>query len=326
MKNYVIIDWFKKLVKYIQAQIDISPNDKTFVSNTFRLKQIKNALDIITKYPKEIKSGKDLAHIDGIGKGTVKRIDEILETNKLSEIVSTDENDKLSNAVEELSKVHGIGQKKAYELVTKYGIKSIDELERAYNDGKIGLNNIILTGLKYHKIYQQHIPRQEIDKIKIYLKSKIKDDMSLTICGSYRRKSDYSNDIDVLLTSKIFDTQNLLNFVDSLKKDKFIIDDLTDKDYKIKYMGYCKYKLNPIRRIDIRYVPLESYATALLYFTGSGNFNRKMRSIAEQLGYLLNEYGLYKLKNNQKIKVNTRTEKDVFDKLNMEYLSPEKRK
>ena len=41
-------------------------------------------------------------------------------------------------------------------------------------------------------------------------------------------------------------------------------------------MGMCKIGDNPVRRIDIRFVPYESKA-AILYFTGSGEFNRIMR-------------------------------------------------
>ena len=84
-------------------------------------------------------------------------------------------------------------------------------------------------------------------------------------------------------------------------------------------MGFCK--SDKVRRIDIRYVPYKSYYSALLYFTGSGEFNRNMRTVAISLGYKLNEYGLYK--NGKKIKV--KSEKDIFNELGMEYVDPSKR-
>jgi DNA polymerase beta len=50
-------------------------------------------------------------------------------------------------------------------------------------------------------------------------------------------------------------------------------------------MGFCQLDNNPLaRRIDIRYVPYKSYYTALLYYTGSKNFNIEMRSIALKWG------------------------------------------
>ena len=93
---------------------------------------------------------------------------------------------------------------------------------------------------------------------------------------------------------------------------------MTDKNIVTKYMGFCKYKNNPVRRIDIRYVPYKYYHSALLYFTGSADLNKQMRSIAIK-GYKLSEYGLFD-KNDKRIK--TKSERDIFKKLGLEYLHP----
>jgi len=111
------------------------------------------------------------------------------------------------------------------------------------------------------------------------------------------------------------------NFIQYLIKDKFIIDKLTEPDVLSKFMGFCKYP--DIYRIDIRFMPYDSYYTALLYFTGSANFNKKMRKQAIKLGYLLSEYGLYKKKTDEQININS--ENDVFKHLKMEYVEPNKR-
>lgn len=342
IKNEKIVTEFEKLIQQIKIQIDIAPSTNQYMTNHFRLKQIVNALTIIKKYPNEIKSGSDLKDIKGIGKGTISRIDEILKTGKLSEIKMQETEKKYSGHIKELEQIHGIGHAKAYELVTKYNIKTIEELKKAYNDGTIELSDLIITGLKYHGVYQEKIPRSEVDLVYQYLKEKAKlinKDLSVTICGSYRRLKPTSNDIDVLLShpkiktklqiSTLDENNYLFKFIEKLKEDKFILDDLTDKDYHIKYMGYCKLKRNkkdyPVRRIDIRYIPFDSQPTALLYFTGGANLNKRMRALAEQLGYLLNEYGLYKLNGDKKTKIKITSEKDVFDKLGMEYLPPEKR-
>jgi len=84
-------------------------------------------------------------------------------------------------------------------------------------------------------------------------------------------------------------------------------------------MGFLKYKDNPVRRIDIRFIPYESYHSALLYFTGSAELNKKMRQIAKNKKLKLSEYGLFK-ENGEKIPINN--ERDVFDILEMEFLIP----
>lgn len=340
-KNENIVNEFNKLIKQIKIQIENAPNTGQYVTNHYRLKQITNALQIIKNFPHTIKSSQDLDGYPGIGKGTKNRIDEILKTGKLSEIKLNEKEEKYSKYIQELQQVYGIGHKTAYDFVTKYNIKSVEELKKAYNEGTIELTNQIIIGLKYHNIYQENIPRNEIDKINDYLHLKIKSidkDLDIVICGSYRRQKPFSSDVDVLLfhpkvkTKLQISTNNenfLIKFVKKLKDDKFLLDDLTDKDYEIKYMGFCKFQTDdqeyPVRRIDIRYIPYDSYPTALAHFTGSANFNKKIRGLAEQLGYLLNEYGLYKLEGNKKIRIKIKSEKDIFEELGLEYLPPEKR-
>jgi DNA polymerase/3'-5' exonuclease PolX len=111
--------------------------------------------------------------------------------------------------------------------------------------------------------------------------------------------------------------------VNNLLKKKFLVESFTDTSVHTKYMGLYIWKgNNNYRRIDIRYIPYESYYSATLYFTGSTNFNKKMRMVALSIGYTLNEYGLFD-KNNKMFKV--KSEKDIFDLLNMEYVRPELR-
>ena len=112
----------------------------------------------------------------------------------------------------------------------------------------------------------------------------------------------------------------------SLKNTGFIKDDLTSIDSTTKYMGFCKLlKLN--RRIDIRLIPKKSLAPAMLYFTGSGDFNVNMRTYALTKGYTINEYGIYKVKPNGKkgFRIKTDTEEDIFNVLKLDYVEPQNR-
>ena len=237
-KNENIINEFSKLINQIKYDIDYSINKKEKLKNTFRLKQINNVIDILKKYPTEIKSGEQLKEIKGVGKGTISRINEILKKGKLSEIRVDKKYKKYMDYIEELEQIIGIGRKTAYDLVTKHNIKSINELKKKYKQGKIKLNDQILLGLKYHGVYKKDIPRSEINEIDIYLQNistKINKDLKLKICGSYRRKKPFSNDIDVLLTHpniksklKLKNKENyLIKLVNKLKSNKFIVDAIT---------------------------------------------------------------------------------------------------
>jgi len=74
-------------------------------------------------------------------------------------------------------------------------------------------------------------------------------------------------------------------------------------------------------QIDCRVVDEKSLGAALLYFTGSKNFNIKMRQIAIKRELKINEYGVF----NGTKPVAAATEKDMFKAFGMSYIEPELR-
>ena len=348
MINKKIIEEFERLVAFIRDETDklvYKKNTKMVSRNNFRLKIIRNIIGILKDYPKKITltNFQELKDIRGIGKGTLSRIEEILKKGYLKEVgqfvdIKKDKKDDKSNITE----VVGIGRTKALEFFN-LGIKDVKTLKKNVKNNQVDVNDKIKLGLKYHGVYKTKIPRKEIDEIYKMLKKIIKKmnkkysyskekQYCVEICGSYRREKNTSNDIDVLLTKlKTTDEsskndKHLSRFVKKLKKkiklnqnQPLLVDDMTDKHIKTKYMGFCKYKKKPVRRIDIRFIPYSSYASALLYFTGSSDLNKKMRTVAIKKGYKLSEYGLFK-KDGTKIK--TKTERDIFKKLGLEYIVP----
>ena len=207
------------------------------------------------------------------------------------------------------------------------------------------MNDKILLGLKYYKKFQERIPRKHIVDIEEFLNGRIKylnrkekltfrDKYILTVCGSYRRESDSSGDIDILITKMSTNekskdneafTENSKNVKKALEGNDYeplLIDNLTDVS-PTKYMGFGRFMCKLPVRIDIRFVPYSSYYTALLYFTGSGDLNKLMRNKAKECGYKLSEYSLVNLKTNKKMLINS--EEDVFKILGMNYIEPKNR-
>jgi DNA polymerase/3'-5' exonuclease PolX len=303
--NNNIIDVLKQYLEKIKAEKAI----------IYKINAITNLIKIIKMYPKEIKNGEELKDIKGVGKGSIEKINEILKTGTLSYLNN--------NIVSELTEVIGIGPSIANQLIQKYKIKSLDDLIKKVIKGEIEVNDKINLGLKYVGKFKGNIPRQHIDDVQDYLKQ---FNPNIIICGSYRRGLDFSSDIDILLynsqllTMNDVKKSNMLNdYVKLLTKNKFIVDNITNNNVT-KYMGFAKWE-NVIRRIDIRLIPYESIYTALVYFTGSYELNRIMRKKAKELGYKLNEYGLYK--NNESIHITS--EKELFKKLGIKYLKPTER-
>lgn len=346
--NPNLVSEFQKLVNFIQIEIDtakIKKDVKLATANSFRLKQVTNALNTIKKYPKKITLDNidEFAQFPGIGKGTIDRIKEIIEKGKLQEIANfadtVDDNKKL---IEELESIVGVGRAHALELISQ-GVKSVEDLKKKISKGKIEVNDKIALGVKYYGKFAGDIPREEIDKIykifesvikKLNTKHKLTDENKYVfeICGSYRRERPTSGDIDVLVSklgTKLDvteETNHLARFVDQLKKPiksndskPLLVDDMTDKNFTTKYMGFAQYKSNPFRRIDIRFISHDAYYPALLYFTGSADLNVKMRKIAKTMRLKLSEYGLTKA-DGTRLPINS--EHDFFKILKIEYLEP----
>ena len=350
MINSQIISEFEKLIAFYKNELDKmkkSEDVKNLTANTFRIRQLRNVVSILSKYPEKItlKNYQELKELDGIGAGTIQRVKEILENGKLAELESfTDTNGDKEKSIAELEEIVGVGRVKALEFYNQ-GITSVKMLKQKIKKGEIEINEKIELGLKYYGKYKTNIPRKEIDKVyKILTKvintvnkeNKLTEDNKyiFEVCGSYRREKTTSGDIDVLIskigtTDKNKDTTSLELFVNKLKEniktndDKpLLIDDITDKNFETKYMGFAKYKDNHVRRIDIRYVAYDSYYSALLYFTGSADLNKKMRNIAKSKGLKLSEYGLFKT-DGTKLKI--KSEEDFFKELDMDYISPNMR-
>jgi DNA polymerase/3'-5' exonuclease PolX len=342
-KNESLFLEFKKLVKineYLYTKLD-DPKEKMMYKH--KIISLKNSTKQIKIFPNEIKEGSQLKDISGIGKGTIARIDEFIKNKKLEEITNFCNQydcdsilyNKNPNLVyEDLITVFGIGDKMAKKLIETYKLKSVKELQKLVKENKVDLPDNIKTGLKYFGKVKNHIPRSEITQTREFIYEifeNLDPNLVFDICGSFRRKKPFSNDIDLLVTSYELIDENseksakiMKKIINSLEDKKFIIERLTDENSSTKFMGFCKSNKD-IRKIDIRLVPMKSFFPAYLYFTGSYEFNERMRGIAKRLGYKLNEYGLYKLDGDKENLIQIYSEKDVFDILGINYLEPHKR-
>ena len=147
--NSTIIHEFERLIAFITDELNESKkqNDlKKYTANQFRIKQLKNILIILKKYNTKITLDNlaELKNISGVGKGTIDRISEILQTGHLSELGNyVDVNIQKKKIVEELETVVGIGNVLANELVNS-GIKSVKDLIKKVNKKEIEVNDKIL--------------------------------------------------------------------------------------------------------------------------------------------------------------------------------------
>ena len=286
----------------------------------FRAKAYRQASESIIIYEGDIVTVEDLKNIPKIGKTTLSKLSEYINTGK---IVMLDNERK--DPINILTKVYGIGPKKAKEFVDK-GITSIEDLK---NNTDL-LNNAMKIGLTHYEDIEKRIPRDEIDvynEVFTTVFSKVTPpNSSFEIVGSYRRNAKTSGDIDLIITNKDNDHNAFITFVDALIEEKIIIEVLSRG--KSKSLVVTQIDDKPARRVDFLYASPDEYPFSILYFTGSKIFNTIQRQRALKLGYTLNEHGLYHIENGKKTtKVDKvfETEKDIFKFLGMEYIEPQNR-
>ena len=351
--NKYIVDEFIRYYMYIYSNYETS--EKSSKENYYKLLTIKKIIDNISKFKDKIISGNQFKIIKGIGEKTITRINEIIDTGKLSEI-KENKFESVTSAIKELSSIYGIGPSKASYFYETYKIKNIKDLIKADKKGLISLTNQMKLGIKYKDTLNEKIPNILIQKLDKFIQTKInKVDKKFTavICGSYRRKKNFSSDIDILITHENIkdskDSSKYLETIIELFTKYFIIDRLTEQ-FNTHFQGFASFKnISSIKkldkdktndfnieknvfRIDIIIVPQNSFHTALMHFTGSGIFNQQMRLHAKSLNMKLNEYNLIKYKNKENMQkdvsgkiIEINSEEDIFKNLLLKYLPPEER-
>lgn len=171
----------------------------------------------------------------------------------------------------------------------------------------------------------RQIPRAVISFLEKSIQTNFKKKHKL--CGSYRRKKLFSGDVDLVITSTWdkFNSDMLKSNI-SIKKPYAIGPDRVSTIIAISMTSTQQKKLNLSKRnwkikMDVFITNKYSYPFAILYATGSGEYNILMRAKAKRRGMLLNQHGLYK--NGKSISVST--EQDIFRLLDIPFKKPENR-
>jgi len=267
-----------------------------------------------------------LGEIKGIGNALVEKITELVETGEL-EYYNTLKASIPPGLIEMLD-VQGMGPKKVKAINEKLGVETIEELEKACETGKVAeldgfgakSQEKILESIAFKRQHASHHHRHKM----LIAAEPILDDLRshpdvirCDIAGSLRRGKEVSGDIDFLVSAK-----DSTDIMEAFTTRDGILSVLAAGDTKASVL------LEGGIQADLRVVDDSEYASALAYFTGSKEHNIVMRSRAIERGLRLNEYGLFKSKKetrDPKLRLDCKTEEDIFAALDLTYVPPELR-
>ena len=336
---------FLQKLKYLIHKHQINLEDEAGAS--FKARNYGKVITILSNYPHENIISK--THIETFLKENgfknpakiIVKSNEYIDTGTIAVADQVLREPALVSAIN-LTKIYGVGSKKAQSLFNDYGIHTISQLQQQVTLHPKILNAKQKMGLEYYDDLQLRIPRKEMmayNKSLAKISKKISPNLVFSVAGSFRRGLADSGDIDVLITSSspsVSPGPLRKQFIDALKKKGIIRAVLANGN--IKFMGITKLEdkgFSTARHIDIIHTSLKEYPFALVYFTGSGGFNVKMRGRALKLGYTLNEKYIYNKKTKKPVsssvilgkigKSSFETERDIMEFLDMKYVSPKKR-
>ncbi len=314
MKNSEIAKIFFETANYLKMK------DETFRSVAYN--KVALTLESMDQDVEDIynKGGlKALEEIPGVGKNLAQKIEEYIKTGKIKSYL--DLKKKTPIKLDEISRIEGMGPKKARVLFEKLGIKNVKDLERAAKDHKIAplfgfgekTEKNILEGIEFLK---KDKGRSLLGYIMPYVEEilarlgSLKEVKEISIAGSTRRMKETIGDVDILVASN---------------KPEKVMDFFVSLPGVVKIWGKGKTKssvrTNQGFDVDLRIVKVESFGSALQYFTGSKEHNIATRRVAISKGLKLNEYGVFK---GQK-RIAGRTEQDVYKAIGLSYIPPEMR-
>lgn len=205
--------------------------------------------------------------------------------------------------------INGIGPKTAESLESELGKpKDLDDAYEMLKSIFARLPIVTQQDITYRPL--KIIPYNLIEYIEKLLPK------NMVIAGSYRRKTPYSSDIDIVTLSP----NPIKTIADAAIHEISIVNPYSDGKDRISCLFHLK-NFGFHVKCDFFITNQEGFAYMLFYATGSKLFNIRMRKLAQKLGMKLNQYGLFK---RGKL-IEALSEEEIMTFLRLDYIKPEDR-
>jgi len=290
--------------------------------NPFKIRAYRNGADITSNHPHELSRLDEagLREIPGIGKDLAARICEIGATGDTAfhkELVA-----EFPATILDILRLQGVGPKTVATLYRELGIRTLDDLKLACADGRIralkGMGAkkeaLILKALEERERFAGRHLLSKAYEASAALQSYLREQApgaTIEAFGSLRRGCETIGDLDLLATG-----------APPALMDQFIEYPLVER-----VLGHGDTKSSILIQggfqADLRLIAPESRGAALQYFTGSKAHNIALRDRAIGLGFKLNEYGLFRIADQERVAGDS--EAEIYRALGLDEVPPELR-
>jgi DNA polymerase (family 10) len=300
VQNAEIADRFEQLADLLELQ----------GANPFRVRAYRNAARFIRGHSRSLAElldeGADLAELPGIGSDLAGKIATLVRTGHLPLLEQVAK--KVPAPLVPMTRIEGLGPKRAQALYKALKIRSLEDLARAARSGRI--RELPGFGARTEQLIAQRVERAATAEHRLrladaeqvagplvdYLRG-IDGVKAVEVAGSFRRRRETVGDLDVLV---------------SAARGAKVMDDVVryEEVAEVQAQGGTRatLRLRNGLQVDVRVVPAAAFGSALHYFTGSKAHNIAVRRMAMARGLKLNEYGIFRGER----RVGGRTEDEVF--------------
>ena len=264
-----------------------------------------------------------VTELAGVGKTIEEKIEALLETGS---IPSADKlKKKIPSGLIAVTRIPGLGPKRARLLYEQIGVESLDDLRAAAEQGR--LKDVPGFGAKAEENVLAALaggadgspqPRLLLSKalaVGEELVASLRDHPSalrVELAGSARRRADAVKDLDIVVATS--DPAALVEHFASLNAVDVVGSSGEAGARAVTHSGLP---------VDLRIVPEEAFGNLLQHFTGSGRHNEALRTAAVRRGLHVSEYGIADDETGDSIAC--ATEEEVYERLGMQWIPPELR-
>ncbi|MGH7500240.1 MAG: DNA polymerase/3'-5' exonuclease PolX [Longimicrobiales bacterium] len=303
--------------------------------NPFRIRAYRNAARVVrdlgTAIADRVEAGDDLTELPSIGKDIAGLIGEFVRTGGVERLKELEQ--RFPATLVELTRLDGVGPKRARQLYESLGIASTTDLQNAIQTGALrGVKGFgarteerIARALKAGRT-RDRLLLADADQYVEPLLAWMRATPGLEIieaAGSYRRRAETVGDLDLLAIGARA-APIIRRFVEYPDVDTVVAAGSTRASVTLQ-SGV---------QVDLRVVPARAYGAALHYFTGSKDHNVAIRQRGVARGLRISEYGIFRVSDAGEAesddeegsrRIGGATEEEVFAAVGLSWITPELR-
>ena len=292
-------------------------------ANPFRVRAYRNAAWMLRGLNRDvaamIEQGEDVTELPGIGEDLASKIKEIVETGTATAL--EEHRKHVPTTLTNLLTIPGLGPKRVQALYHKLGIRTLEELRKAAQQGRVRTLHGFGAKTEQQILDQLKVRTSEAKRFKLAISTSYAEAIiaylktspgvgQIVAAGSYRRAKETIGDLDLLVTARS-SSPVIDHFVSYPEVEEVLAHGTTKASVRLA----CRLQ------VDLRVVPEASYGAALQYFTGSKEHSVVLRQLAQQQGLKLNEYGVFRGAQS----VAGATEESVYASVGLPWIPPELR-